>query len=186
MSSLKLVGLSGNITTPSKTRALTETAVTLAADRLRAEAEVIEIGDFGDQLGRARRLSDLDAAGQALIARLVAADALVVATPIYKASYPGLFKHLIDLLDPLSLVGKPILIAATGGGEKHALAVEHQLRPLFAFFEAHSLPTAVHVSDKDFTNGVLTAPAALTRLARAVAQFDLHFPQALRPAQAAE
>ncbi|MES2433371.1 MAG: NAD(P)H-dependent oxidoreductase [Pseudomonadota bacterium] len=186
MSSLKLVGLSGNITTPSKTRALIETAVTLAADRLSAEAEVIEVGDFGDQLGRARRLTDLDAAGQGLVARIVEADALIVATPIYKASYPGLFKHLIDLLDPLSLVGKPILIAATGGGEKHALAVEHQLRPLFAFFEAHSLPTAVHVSDKDFTDGALTAPAALTRLARAVAQFDLHFPQVLRPAQAAE
>ena len=186
MSTLKLVGLSGNITTPSKTRALLQTAVALAADRLAATTEIFEINDFGDQLGRARRLSDLDTNAQTRVARILDADALVVATPIYKASYPGLFKHLIDLLDPLSLIGKPILIAATGGGEKHALAVEHQLRPLFAFFEAHVLPTAVHVSDKDFTDGVLTTPAALTRLERAVAQFDLHFPQALRPAQAAE
>ncbi|WP_426035556.1 NADPH-dependent FMN reductase [Cypionkella sp. TWP1-2-1b2] len=86
MRSLKLVGLSGNITAPSKTRALVQTAVTLAADRLGAGAEVIEVGDFGDQLGRARRLTDLDAKGQALVARIVDADALIVATPIYKAS----------------------------------------------------------------------------------------------------
>lgn len=186
MRSLKLVGLSGNITAPSKTRALVQTAVTLAADRLGAGAEVIEAGDFGDQLGRARRLTDLDAKGQALVARIVDADAFIVATPIYKASYPGLFKHLINLLDPVSLINKPILIAATGGGEKHALAVEHQLRPLFALFEAHSLPTAVHVSDKDFTDGQLSNPAALSRLARAVVGFDLHFPHTIRAAQAAE
>lgn len=186
MSTLKLVGLSGNLTAPSKTRALVQTAVNLAAERLAATSEVIEISDFGDQLGRARRLSDLDAIAQSLIARIVEADALVIATPIYKGSYPGLFKHLIDLLDPLSLINKPILIAATGGGEKHALAVEHQLRPLFAFFEAQILPTAVHVSDKDFTDGALSNPAALTRLARAVAGFDLHFPHTSRAAQAAE
>ncbi|MDB5664925.1 NAD(P)H-dependent oxidoreductase [Cypionkella sp.] len=185
MPTLKLVGLSGNITAPSKTRAFVASAAVLAAERLHAEAEVIEVNDFGDQLGRARSLADLDAAGQALIARIVGADALIVATPIYKASYPGLFKHLIDLLDPLSLIGKPVLIAAVGGGERHALAVEHQLRPLFGFFEAHTLPTAVHISDKDFSDGVLTAPAAIARLARAVAQFDLHFPLSLRSAEAA-
>ena len=64
--------------------------------------------------------------------------------------------------------------------------MEHQLRPLFAFFEARTLPTAVHVSDKDFTEGVLTAQAPLSRLARAVAQFDDIFPQAIRLTQAAE
>lgn len=183
---LNLVGLSGNITTPSKTRKLVETTLAIAASQLDAQVDVIEINDFGDQLGRARRLEDLDEAGRALVARLVAADALVVATPIYKGSYPGLFKHLIDLLDPLSLKDKPVLIAATGGGDRHALAVEHQLRPLFAFFEAQTLGTAVHVSDKDFENGRLTSPAALARLTRAVSQFGAFFPGHIRVAEAAE
>lgn len=183
---LKLVGLSGNITQPSKTRNLVETALAIAATRLDVELETIEINDFGDQLGRARRLDDLDAKARDLVARIVEADALVVATPVYKGSYPGLFKHLIDLLDPQSLLGKPVLIAATGGGEKHALAVEHQLRPLFGFFEAQTLATAVHVSDKDFEGGRLTGPAALARLTRAVAQLHAIFPQHLRVAEAAE
>lgn len=185
MAALSFVGLSGNITEPSRTRTLVETALDLVRDRIAAQTSVVAIPDFGDDLGRARRLADLGARGQELVAQILAADALVVATPIYKASYPGLFKHLIDLLDPSALLNRPILIAATGGGERHALAVEHQLRPLFAFFEARVLPTAVHVSDKDFEGGVLTAPPVRARLARAVAQFEDVFPAHARPPVAA-
>ncbi|WP_420342890.1 NAD(P)H-dependent oxidoreductase [Paenirhodobacter sp.] len=183
---LSIVGLAGNITSPSKTRALVATALDLASQRLDARTELFEIADFGEDLGRARRLSDLSEPARARVEALLAADALVVATPIYKGSYPGLFKHLIDLLDPAAFLRKPVLIAATGGGERHALAVEHQLRPLFAFFEARVLSTAVHVSDKDFTDGRLTGAAALERLGRAVEEFELIFPAARALQHAAE
>lgn len=186
MTTLSIVGLSGNITTPSKTKTLVQTALDLASDRLVAQTKILEVADFGDDLGRARRVTDLSPAAQANLETLLSADALIVATPVYKASYPGLFKHLFDLIDPSALTRKPVLIAATGGGEKHALAVEHQLRPLFAFFEARVLSTAVHVSDRDFTDGALTGEAALTRLQRAVEEFDDLFPQARRLAAAAE
>lgn len=186
MTRLSIAGLSGNITSPSKTRALVQTALDLTAARLNVTTELFEISDFGDDLGRARRIADLSPDAQDRLARLLAADALVIATPTYKASYPGLFKHLIDLIDPQSLLRKPILIAATGGGEKHALAVEHQLRPLFAFFEARILSTAVHVPDKDFTDGQLTGPAVLERLSRAVSEFEDIFPHSRHQAEAAE
>jgi FMN reductase len=186
MTALKILGLSGNITSPSKTRRLVEAALALATDRLDCETQLIEINDFGAELGAARSLADLSPKARALVEQIVSADGIVVATPIYKATYPGLFKHLIDLLDPAAFAGKPVLLAAVSGGEKHALAVEHQLRPLFAFFEARSLPTAVHASDKDFTDGHLTGSATLARLARAVAQFDEAFPGATRLALAAE
>lgn len=186
MPALKLIGLSGTITPLSNTRSLIEAALQIAADHLDVQAGVIEVSDFGDQLGRVRRLDDLDASAQALIAQVLAADALIVATPVQRASDPGLFKPLFDLLGPIALLGKPVLIAATGGGERHALAVDQQLRPLFAYFAAQSLPTAVHVSDKDFAGGRLVAPAALDRLTRAVGQFTAIFPQHLRYAQAAE
>ena len=186
MSKLTFVGLSGNITSPSKTRGLTQRALDLAHETLDIESEVFEIADFGDELGTARRLSDLSPVAQEKVARLLAADALVVATPIYKGSYPGLFKHLIDLIDPAALLKKPVLIAATGGGDRHALAVEHQLRPLFAFFEARVLGTAVHVSDRDFTDGVLSSEAANERLRRAVAEFAEIFPRAQHLRLAAE
>ncbi len=183
---LKLVGLSGNINHRSKTGNLVETALAIAATRLDIDRETIEINDFGERLGQARGLGDLDAAARGLVLRIVEADALIVATPIYNGSYPGLFKHLIDLLDPACLLGKPVLIAATGGGERHALATEHQLRSLLGFFEAQTPATAVHVSDKDFEDGRLTGPAALARLTRAVAQLHSLFPHPLRMAEAAE
>lgn len=186
MSALSLVGLSGNFTSPSKTRVLVRTALDLAQHRLDSQSTLLTIEDFGASLGQARKLSDLSEEAQQKVAQIVAADALVVATPIYKGSYPGLFKHLIDLIDPDALLHKPVLLAATGGGDRHALAVEHQLRPLFAFFEARVLSTAVHVSDKDFTDGVLTGAAALTRLERAVSEFDLIFPDARQLRHAAE
>lgn len=186
MSHLSIIGLSGNLSSPSKTRTLVETALHLVSDRVEADTRLFELADFGEDLGRARRISDLSPEAQAKLADLLAADALIVASPIYKASYTGLFKHLVDLLDPAALKRKPVLIAATGGGEKHALAVEHQLRPLFVFFEARVLSTAVHVSDKDFTDGVLTGPASLARLTGAVDELADIFPTRHRVLRAAE
>lgn len=79
-----------------------------------------------------------------------------------------------------------MLLATAGIGEKHALAVERQLRPLFAFIETHGLSTGVHVSDKDFTDGVLTGEAALARLGCAVGELAAIFPTHRRAFRAAE
>jgi FMN reductase len=91
------------------------------------------------------------------------ADALIVGTPVYKGSYAGLFKHAFDLIDPRALASKPVLLTATGGGQRHALVVEHSLRPLFGFFEAQIMPTAVYASDSDFSDGKLVDPAIVAR-----------------------
>src|SRR5205807_2048445 len=82
---------------------------------------------------------DLDSQAQPILAQILAAEVLVVGSPTYKGSYTGLFKHFFDLIDPAALRGKPVLLTATGGGDRHALIVEHQLRPLFGFFEAFAL-----------------------------------------------
>jgi len=119
---------------------------------------------------------------------LVCADALVLGSPVYKGSYGGLFKHFLDLLDPFSLVGKPVLLIATGGGPRHALVVEHQLRPLLGFFEAQTLATGIYASDQDFRDGTLASELLLERLDRAVAQFapflSAPLPEAAAHAQA--
>src|SRR5690606_10239807 len=94
------------------------------------------------------------------------ADLLIVGSPVYRASFTGLFKHLFDFVGQYDLVGKPVLLAATGGGERHALMIEHQLRPLFAFFQALTLPLGVYASNGDFdgyrvNSDVLSARIAL-------------------------
>jgi len=165
-----IIGLSGNLDRPSKTRTLVQTVVARVASEFHATGTIYDLADFGPSLGAARRVTDLDAPARAALEVILAADALVVGSPVYKGSYTGLFKHLIDLIDPLALVGKPILLTATGGGDRHALVIEHQLRPLFGFFEAQTLPTGVYAADRDFTNGQPTSPAVTDRLGRAVAQ----------------
>ena len=87
------------------------------------------------------------------------ADVLVAASPVYKASYTGLFKHLFDLLDPKALEGRHVLLAATGGSDRHALVIEHQLRPLFAFFGAHILPISLYAVNGDFEGSDELAPS---------------------------
>lgn len=95
------------------------------------------------------------------------ADALVVASPVFRASFTGLFKHLFDLVHQEALVDIPVLLAATGGSERHALVIEHQLRPLFSFFQARTLPIGVYASERDFAGYEITSAALHNRIALA-------------------
>ena len=163
-----VVGFSGNFIRPSKTRALVEGVARDVAGQAGRDALSFDILDLGPSFATARWAAELDEQGATVLNAVVNADLLVVGSPTYKGSYTGLFKHFFDLVDPLALRGKPVLLLATGGGDRHALVVEHQLRPLFAFFEARVLPTATFVTERDFLDGTLHAPAALERIARSV------------------
>lgn len=170
MSAKLVLGVSGNITRPSKTRTFVDHIAGQLAARIGAASTTFDIQDLGPSLGQARRLGELDPAARNLVEQLTAADVLVVGSPTYKGSYTGLFKHFFDLLDPSALRGKPVILAATGGGERHSLIVEHQLRPLFGFFEAFTLPTAIYASDRDFSDGALVSEAIRARAQQAVAE----------------
>lgn len=144
-----IVGFSGNITRPSRTRQLVEYLVGSVAERGGWETSLFDIEDIGPSLGAARHAGQLDPDGREVLRRIVTADVLVVGSPTYKGSYTGLFKHFLDLVDPASLRGKPVLLAATGGGQRHSLMIEHQLRPLFGFFQALTLPTGVYAASDE-------------------------------------
>lgn len=165
-----VVGFSGNITRPSKTFGFVERIVRDISNVTGLVGTTFDIEDFGPSLLQARRAGELDGQGRDILERIVDADILVVGTPTYKGSYTGLFKHVFDLVDPAGLRGKPVVLTATGGGDKHALITEHALRPLFGFFEALSVPTAVYASDRDFADGVVASLSVLQRIEQAVGQ----------------
>ncbi|MBB1493138.1 FMN reductase [Paracoccus sp. MC1854] len=167
----RIVGFSGSLSSPSRTRTLVDLAVGRTARRFGCLAATYEIGDLQPSLGQAQAVDQLDPLARAILNTILTADALVVGTPVYKGSFTGLFKHLIDLIDPAALAGKPVLLTATGGGDRHALVIEHQMRPLFGFFEAASLPTGVYASGGEFRDGLPASDALLARLDRAVGQF---------------
>ncbi|TKT76160.1 FMN reductase [Aquamicrobium sp. LC103] len=186
MSAYTVVGFSGNFTRPSKTRGFVDHVVREAAASLGYFPSVFDIQDLGPSFPGAKSPRDLDSQAGAIIDKVVSADLLVIGTPTYKGSYTGLFKHFFDLLDPSALKRKPVVLLATGGGERHSLIVEHQLRPLFGFFEALALPTAVYASDRDFSEGVLVSETIQARASQAVAEAGYALSGRAQPRIAAE
>ncbi|KQQ69845.1 NADPH-dependent FMN reductase [Rhizobium sp. Leaf321] len=172
MSNNLIVGFSGNISRPSSTRRFVETVTETLAQRSGLQYVVFDVEDLGESLAAARSVADLNPAARKVIRTIIESEALVIGSPTYKGSYTGLFKHVIDLLDPSDLRGKPVVLTATGGGDRHSLVVEHQLRPLFAFFEAFVVPTAIYASGRDFIDGA-PSPVILTRVSQALDEASL-------------
>ncbi|MHC5306486.1 FMN reductase [Bartonella sp. LJL80] len=173
----KIIAFSGSTSRPSKTSALLHEIGQKAARHYDAEVTFYDMSDVGPSLGIAQRTCELALGARNIIDELASADALIIGSPVYKGSYPGLFKHFIDLIEPELLYGKPILLAASGGGDRHALMVEHQLRPLFGFFMAHSLPTAIYAAARDFNDsGEIATADLLLRIDKAISQLAPFLP----------
>jgi FMN reductase len=168
---LRIVGIAGSVHRASRSRALLDVLVGKLPAKHQAEVRLHELVDYLPALGATADRDALQGPVAEFVSTIEAADALLVACPVYKGSYPGLFKHLFDLVDANALAGCPVLIAATGGGPRHALVVEHQLRPLFGFFAALTVPTAVYACDGDFRDGRLVTPSVLERAEIAAGQF---------------
>lgn len=165
---LRVVGVSGSLQEPSRTAVLVRAILDAVGERVPAETELIEVATLGPDFAGALRRDQLGPGAERALRAIETADLLVAATPVYRASFTGLFKHLFDFVGQYELTATPVLLAATGGGERHALIIEHQLRPLFSFFQALTLPTGVYASDGDFVDGTLESPALERRIAQAV------------------
>jgi FMN reductase len=165
---LRIVGVSGSLREPSKTTALVRELIDDVAAREPTETRLIEVATLGPLFAGALRREDLQPEVEDALRAIETADLLIVASPVYRASFTGLFKHLFDFVGQYALVGTPVLLAATGGGERHALILEHQMRPLFGFFQALTLPVGVYASDTDFDGYELTSEAVKRRIDQAV------------------
>jgi FMN reductase len=171
MTELRIVGISGNLTRPSKTRTLVGEILHQAETFGLGKGELYDLVDAGPELGAAVQREGAAELPDRILSAIETADALVVGTPIFKASYTGLFKHLFDLIEPKMLEGRPVLVAATGGSDRHALVIEHQLRPLFAFFRASVLPVGIYATNSDFGAGGELTEALIGRITPVAEQF---------------
>jgi FMN reductase len=150
--------VSAGLSNPSSTRLLADrlTAATVAALRARGEDATVEVVELR---GHARALADHLTTGfaapelQAAIDTVVGADAVIAVTPVFSASYSGLFKTFVDVLDKDALRGTPVLLAATAGTARHSLVVEYAMRPLFAYLQAVLVPTGVFAATEDWAGG---------------------------------
>ena len=148
---MNLVVLSAGTGNPSSTRQLADRIAQKALDLLPGSTvSVIELGPLAADTARAAVAGFPGEPVQGAIDRLARADAIIAASPVYKAGISGLFKTFVDILDNDLLVAKPVLLAATGGTPRHALVIDDQLRPLFAYMRALTLPTSVYAAPEDW------------------------------------
>src|SRR5471032_1402735 len=155
---LKVVAVSGGCYRPSRSLTLASALVDALSEKLVVKASIIELGDIAQAVGNALSRDQLPDSVKSHLVAIENADLLIVSSPVYRGSYPGLLKHLFDLVDINGLINTPVLLAATGGTERHSLVIEHHLRPLFSFFQSITLPIGVYASEADFTDYQVTSP----------------------------
>ena len=147
---LHLVVVSAGLSQPSSTRLLADRLTAAVGERVDAEVTVIELRDLAHDITNNLLTGFAAPKLQAAIDALSTADGAILVTPIFTTSYSGLFKSFIDVLDPAALTDLPVVIAATGGTERHSLALEHSIRPLFTYLHAVAVPTSVYAASADW------------------------------------
>ncbi|MGW4722921.1 FMN reductase [Streptomyces sp. NPDC004291] len=158
MRTLKLVAVSAGLGSPSSTRLLADRLLQAARYRLAeqeyaVDVEVVELRDLAVDIANNFVTGFPSGKLREALDTVTGADGVIAVTPVFTASYSGLFKSFFDLVDPTALTGVPVLIGATGGTARHSLVLDHALRPLFAYLRALTVPTAVYAASEDWGSG---------------------------------
>ena len=175
METRRITVLSAGLGVPSSSRLLAD-QLAVAAERQLAAAgyavtvDVVELRDLAVDIANnfvtgyaAPRLADV-------IAGVDASDGVIAVTPVFSASYSGLFKSFIDVLDPKALEGKAVLLGATAGTDRHQMVLDFAMRPLFTYLRTRVAPTAVFAGPQDWGNNDGGSPLS-ERIDRAAGEF---------------
>lgn len=160
----RLAVVSAGTSDPSSTRLLAdriaERAAALAGRNGRSlTASVVELRELAADVSTALVSQLITPKLRHAIEVLGEADGLVVSTPVYKAGASGLFTSFFDVLDNDLLIGKPVVLAATAGTARHALVADDQMRPLFAYLRAMTVPTSLFAAPEDWADPALNQRA---------------------------
>src|SRR5437764_13312680 len=162
-----LLLLVGAATPPGRLAAAIAYAAELAQAR-GAAADILNLADSPVEICDGRALDAYNTATRDAVGRIIGAGAVLIAAPVYRATYPGVLKNLLDIAPVESLRGKPVGIVAMGGSPHHFLGVDWQLREVLTWFGALVAPTAVYLTSGDFKDGQLTSDSARKDLAALV------------------
>lgn len=167
----RIAVITAGLSEPSSTRLLADLLAGATSDRLGpgTEVDVIELRPLGHDLVNAFATGFPAGDLADAVEKVARADGVIAVTPVFSASYSGLFKMFLDVLEPGTLDGTPVLIAATAGTARHGLVLEHAMRPLFAYLKAVVVPTAVFAASEDWGDGS-TSGELRSRVDRAAAQ----------------
>lgn len=146
----RLVVVSAGLSQPSSTRLLADQIATAVRRHLPVEVHTIELREYAHDVVNMALTGFPSAALSQVLDELSKADGVVAVSPVFNASYSGLFKSFFDVVHEGSLVDKPVLVAATGGTARHSLALEHAMRPMFTYLRAVVVPTSIYAASSDW------------------------------------
>jgi FMN reductase len=157
---LRLVVVTAGVGVPSSTRLLADRIAQKTIDLLgdggaESTVAVIELNQLAIDIARAITSGLQSEPLQHAIRTLATSDAVIASTPVYKAGMSGLFKSFVDVIDDDILIAKPVVLAATAGTSRHAMVVDEQMRPLFAFLRAIPAPTSLFAGPEDWGSSAL-------------------------------
>jgi len=155
MTTKKIAVVTAGLSQPSSSRLLADrlaeaTVRALAVHGADAEVSVLELRDVAHDITNNLLTGFAPSALADAVEAVTSADGLIAVTPIFTTSYSGLFKSFVDVLDTESLVDLPVLLGATGGTERHSLALDYAVRPLFTYLHARPVTTAVYAASSDW------------------------------------
>jgi FMN reductase len=177
MTTRRLAVIAAGLSQPSSTRLLADRLTQATVDRLTeqgidATVEVIELRDLAHDVTNNLLTGFPSPKLQTALDAVTGADGLIAVTPIFTTSYSGLFKSFIDVIDTTALTGLPVLIGATGGTERHSLALDYAMRPLFSYLHAVVVPTAVYAASGDWGSGASATGSLPDRIGRAAGELS--------------
>ncbi|MGA8354258.1 MAG: NAD(P)H-dependent oxidoreductase [Solirubrobacteraceae bacterium] len=157
----RLVAVLGSVTPPGRLRLALEQALARAQERALLAPRLLDLAEVKISFADGRAPQDLDDDTASAIELLRQADAVLLATPVYRGSLTGALKNLLDHVPVQALRQKPTAIVAMGASTHHFLGAERHLRDVLAFFGAALTPTAAYLSSSDFLDGQPTDGAAV-------------------------
>lgn len=165
----RLVAVVGAVTPPGRLNAAMRVAVETATARPGVSASLVSLADYRLGFADGRPLDALSDDAPRLVTMLEEADAVLLASPVYRASFTGALKNLLDLTPLDALRGKAVGIVAMGASPHHYLGVDGHLRAVLAWFGALVAPTSVYLESTHFKDGKLADAGARAALGDLVA-----------------
>jgi len=148
---MRVAVISGGLREPSSTRLLADRlAAAVRAELGQVEVEVIELRRLARAIADAMVTGFASPELEEAFGAVAGSDGVIAVTPTFNATFSGLFKSFFDVLPEQTVEGVPVLIAATGGTERHSLVLDHALRPMFSYLHAVVSPTGVYAATADF------------------------------------
>lgn len=157
---MQVLGIVGSVSTDSRTRTAVETALEAVADTDGVTTELLHLAEYDIDTADGRQLDEYTGDTAAALDLVVESDAYVIGSPVYRASYSGALKNLFDMIprgmwqaDVAPLANSAVGLVATGASPHHYLSIDEQLRPVMAFFGAHSVGGGVYAHSDQIDEG---------------------------------